>query len=1797
MEETVNLVSDSGARVWIPHADKVWEPAELKEDYAPSKNTLQVITKAKELKSLTIKNEESLPPLRNPSILVGGNDLTSLSYLHEPAVLHNLQVRFCEQRNIYTYCGIILVAINPYNEVPIYDIDTIRAYRGQTMGDLDPHIFAVAEEAYTKLEREQKDQSIIVSGESGAGKTMSAKYTMRYFATIAVGANASETQVEKKVLASSPIMEAMGNAKTTRNDNSSRFGKFIELHFNKHFHICGASFRTYLLEKSRVVNQSQGERNYHIFYQLCAARQDLPDLHLDDQSEFHYLNHGSLENIDGRDDYESYQETINALRMLGFSAEERDSISGRKIDNQPDREGCLIHERDKHLKILTDLLDIDAENLREWLCTRKIVSARETFLKPMSVLEAQAARDALAKYIYAELFNWIVFILNYGLQADGSKHKFIGVLDIYGFETFETNSFEQFCINYANEKLQQQFNLHVFKLEQEEYITEGIEWKMITFYDNQPCIDLIEAKLGILDLLNEECRMPKGTDGSWTEKLYTKCAKYSHFGKAKFGRSAFTVHHFAAKVEYESDGFLEKNRDTVIEEQINVIKLSKNKLINRLFCTDTQKQLTVPGTKVKITASRPLPASQKIHKKTIGSQFRDSLNSLMTILNSTTPYYIRCIKPNDNKKKFEYNPQRAAQQLRACGVLETIRISAQGFPSRWSYNEFYSRYRVLIKFKDINRTNMQKTCECILKNYIKNEDMYQFGRTKIFFRASQVAYLEKLRGDRLRKCCNILQKTVRAFIARKKFLRIKKSIILIQNYGRGYLGRRLATTIRRERAAVTIGKHVRGWLVRRRYQELRKCVTRIQTYGRGYLARIRYLQLKYNAKAIIIQKYWRSWLARKEIDQRRRHIVVCQAAIRRFLARRQYKKLKIEARSIEHVKALNKGLENKIISLQQKIDLLQKNNNSLEKSNNNHTKEIKELKNKLINFRALEIEIKNLDTLLIEKNKNLDKLEKQLKTERDEKMDLIQQREEILKEKESENQERIKLLQEIENYKELIRNNEKNAEMQLVTRIEEERQLIFQDQDNDRKAYQKILQEYHDLEQHCEELEKQLSVRPGSHQRNNSDLSNIDLPEDFGYGSVRSGSSTSTNRERLDIEGITESRTPPPIIDDSKINSEEIVDIGILLKLQHKLAEVEKEKNRIQKRLDELESSPRVEEAEKAARDSFKLSEYEMQNSTLKAQLIELQNSINENEAYPHLIEQLRLTQDELDRKSDEIIQLKAVLASQTNNMKIIANSKNRLGEYINEDGELALAYETQKMINKQLELELQDEKLKSKTYEREFKLEMEQLREDNNRQQRILAANLSSNPNSQNEIYLQHEVTRLTTENLALHDKCDKLTDTIKKWKRQNQYLIKRLKNAGIELDNTVIEMEMEDKTRKSSNPTTRRISTVKKQDKEYMGMFSFQLGEEGEIMKKLVIQLKPRTAMGLLPCLPAYIVFMCVRYTDYTNNEEKVKNLFSAFSNSVKKVIKKRNDDFETNVLWFANTLRLLNNMKQYSGEKAFQQKNTPRQNEKCLRNFDLSEYRQVLSDIAIWIFQASIRCFTKKVQPLIVQAILEHEEIKGLNRNIPGSGTNNESTPSPRETPTALLEHELNLRYKILHFYGVDHEIIPQIFKQVFYFICSCSVNNLLLRKELCHWSKGIEIRHNLSQIEMWIKDKNLDESCIEVLQPIIQAALLLQARKEDEKDVINICDMCDALTGLQICKLLSLYTPVDEFEKRIPTSFIENVQKELHKRSKPDEPLMMDTKYQYPTRFSFNPSEICLENVEIPEILNLQMLEKM
>ncbi|XP_051776611.1 unconventional myosin-Va isoform X2 [Erpetoichthys calabaricus] len=1864
------------ARVWIPDAEDVWKSAKLLKDYKQGDKLLRLeLEDGKVVEHQLDPRTMNLPHLRNPDILVGENDLTALSYLHEPAVLHNLKVRFIDSKLIYTYCGIVLVAINPYETLPIYGTDIINAYSGQNMGDMDPHIFAVAEEAYKQMARDERNQSIIVSGESGAGKTVSAKYAMRYFAT--VSGSESEANVEEKVLASNPIMESIGNAKTTRNDNSSRFGKYIEIGFDKRYRIIGANMRTYLLEKSRVVFQADEERNYHIFYQLCASS-NLPELKvlkLVNANNFHYTKQGRSPVIDGVDDAKELINTRNAFTLLGINDSYQMGIFrvlaailhlGNVEIKDRDADSSIIPPNNAHLTVFCDLMGVTYQDMSHWLCHKKLITATETYIKPFPKLQAINARDALAKHIYAKLFSWIVDHVNKALHATVKQHSFIGVLDIYGFETFEINSFEQFCINYANEKLQQQFNMHVFKLEQEEYMKEEIPWTLIDFYDNQPCINLIEAKLGILDLLDEECRMPKGTDDTWAQKLYnTHLNKCDLFQKPRLSNRAFIIQHFADKVEYQCEGFLEKNKDTVYEEQIHVLKLSKFELLVELFQDEEQSVSPMEaqtGARTRLSV-KPLKArasqTSREHKKTVGHQFRNSLQLLMETLNATTPHYVRCIKPNDYKYPFTFDPRRAVQQLRACGVLETIRISAAGFPSRWTYQEFFSRYRVLMKQKDV-LSDRKLTCRNVLEKLIKDKDKYQFGKTKIFFRAGQVAYLEKLRADKLRAACIRIQKTIRCWLLRKKYLRMRSAAITIQRHVRGYQARCLAKFLRRTRAAITIQKFQRMYVARQRYRRMQDAALVIQCILRGYVARQKYQQMVREHKAVIIQKMVRGWLARQWYKRSLEAIVYLQCCVRRMRAKRELKKLKIEARSVEHYKKLNIGMENKIMQLQRKVDEQHKDNKNLQDRltnlENTYSSESEKLRNEVDRLRSTEEEARvnsNRITSLLEE---LAKLKKDLEETQREKKTIEEYADKYKLETEqlvSELKEQNTLLKtEKEDLNRLILEQAQEMKEKMEKALVEETKQIECELNEERSRYQNLLTEHLHLEARYEDLKEEMTLtmvipKPG-HRRTDSTHSSNE--SEYTYNSEFAERDEEASRGPEDVP-----KAP--------------LDMSLFLKLQKRVTELEQDKQSLQNELDRKEEQiHRIKATEEEQRnrargaeleyESLKRQELESENKKLKNDLNELRKVLSEkptaaisapgSPAYKVLLDQLNSSNEELEVRKEEVLILRSQLVSQKEAMqhketmteamfyaedlqkmkdsgeitqaylglKEVNRSPPKDYHELNEDGELWMVYEGLKETNRLLESQLQSQR---KGYENEVEVlrgELQSLKEENNRQQQLLAQNLQLPPEARIEASLQHEITRLTNENLYfeelyaedprkyqfyrislyqriidLMEQLEKQDKTVRKLKKQLKLFAKKIGEMGVfnQMENVSPGQIVDEPIRPVNIP---------RKEKDFQGMFEYKKDDEVKLVKNLILELKPRgVAVNLIPGLPAYILFMCLRHADYLNDDQKVRSLLTSTINGIKKILKKRGDDFETVSFWLSNTCRFLHCLKQYSGEEGFMKHNTTRQNEHCLTNFDLAEYRQVLSDLAIQIYQQLVKVMDSILQPMIVSGMLEHETIQGVSGVKPTGLRKRTSSIADEGTYTLdSILRQLSAFHSTMCQHGMDPELIKQVVKQMFYIIGAVTLNNLLLRKDMCSWSKGMNIRYNVSQLEEWLRDKNLMTSgAKETLEPLIQAAQLLQVKKKTDEDAEAICSMCNALSTAQIVKVLNLYTPVNEFEERVSVTFIRTIQIRLRDRKESPQ-LLMDSKQIFPVTFPFNPSSLSLETIQIPTSLNLGFLTR-
>uniref|UniRef100_A0A8C3EFU9 Myosin VB n=1 Tax=Corvus moneduloides TaxID=1196302 RepID=A0A8C3EFU9_CORMO len=1821
-------------RVWIPDPDDVWRSAEIIKDYKEGDKSLQLKLEDETLYEYPIDLQgNELPFLRNPDILVGQNDLTALSYLHEPAVLHNLKVRFLESNHIYTYCGIVLVAINPYEQLPIYEQDVIYAYSGQNMGDMDPHIFAVAEEAYKQMAREEKNQSIIVSGESGAGKTVSAKYAMRFFAT--VGGSASETNIEAKVLASSPIMEAIGNAKTTRNDNSSRFGKYIQIGFDKRFHIIGANMRTYLLEKSRVVFQVRSCGAFSFFFLLGAVFQEFNSLAC--AEDFFYTSQGGDTSIDGVDDADDFEKTRHAFTLLGVKESHQMIIfriiaailhlGNLEIQGERDGEACSVSSEDEHLSNFCSLLGVEHSQMQHWLCHRKLVTTAETYVKSMSLHQVVNARNALAKHIYAQLFNWIVQHINKALHTTVKQHSFIGVLDIYGFETFEVNSFEQFCINYANEKLQQQFNSHVFKLEQEEYMKEEIPWTLIDFYDNQPCIDLIEAKLGILDLLDEECKVPKGTDQNWAQKLYDRHAASQHFQKPRMSNTSFIVLHFADKVEYQSEGFLEKNRDTVYEEQINILKASKYQMVADLF----QEEDTVPTTavgkgapRISVRSARPaFKAANKEHRKTVGHQFRNSLHLLMETLNATTPHYVRCIKPNDEKLPFKFDPKRAVQQLRACGVLETIRISAAGFPSRWSYPDFFNRYRVLMNKRDLSKNDKRQICQTLLEDLIKDPDKFQFGRTKIFFRAGQVAYLEKLRADKFRAATIMIQKTVRGWLQRTKYQRLRRATLVLQRYARGCLARRLAEHLRRTRAAIILQKQYRMLRIRRAFQRIQDLPPGTPPGGSLH---------EESLYIYFCDKYVRGWLARVRFRRLRAAAVVLQCHLRRLRAQRQLRALRIEARSAQHLKKLNIGMENKVVQLQRKVDEQNKEykllNEQLSMLTSAHSSEVEKLKKELQQYQQSQ---RGDDNQLLSLQGEMEQLRMELEKahgEREVIEDSHGKEKDLLRKRISDLEEENALLK--QEKEELNRRILCQSEDEFARNTVEENIQMKKELEEERSRYQNLVKEYSSLEQRYDNLRDEMTIikqAPG-HRRNPSNQSSLE--SDSNNPSICTSEIGDTEDVIQQVEEVGMEKAA--------------MDMTLFLKLQKRVRELELERKKLQTQLEkkeqERQKSQVIEtktqvtpEHEDFAYNSLKRQELESENKKLKNELNELRKAIADHatqnnssndmrDSYNLLLNQLKSANEELEVRKEEVLILRSQImkaAQQKDmgkNMESISpnaswpnsdrhvdqedaieayqgmcetNRKTEDWGYLNEDGELGLAYQGLKQVARLLEAQLQDQRREHEEEMEALRNQVDLMQEELEKQQQAFLQTLQLSPEVQVEFGLQQEITRLTNENLDLKELLEKLEKNEKKLKKQLKIYMKKIQD--FEASQTMVPVE------RRSHERNMQVA-VQRKEKDFQGMLEYYKEDEPLLIRNLITDLKPQAVSATVPCLPAYILYMCIRHADYINDDQKVHSLLTSTINGVKKVLKKHHDDFEMTSFWLANTCRLLHCLKQYSGEEGFMTQNTAKQNEHCLKNFDLTEYRQVLGHLSIQIYQQLINIAGGILQPMIVPAVLENESIQGLSSVKPMGYRKYSSAVAEGDSSYSLDEmiRQLNTFHSIMCDQGLDPEIIQQVFKQLFYMINAVALNNLLLRKDVCSWSTGMQLRFNISQLEEWLRGKNLQQSgAAQTLEPLIQAAQLLQLKKKTSEDAEAICSLCTSLTTQQIVKILNLYTPVNEFEERVTVAFIRNIQKHLQERNDPPQ-LLLDFKHMFPVLFPFNPSAITMDSIHLPASLNLDFLNK-
>ncbi|KAM4047997.1 unconventional myosin-XIX isoform 2-T2 [Anomaloglossus baeobatrachus] len=761
------------------------------------------------------------------------DDLTKVNPVTPEIVLKCLQARYTADV-FYTYAGCTVVAVNPFQPVDkLYSVGIMKEYHTASHPQNGkPHIFTVAEQAYRNVQNRINpiNQSIIVTGESGAGKTWTTRCLMKFYTAIAPaniiqGSNKMLERIESRVLDSNPVLEAFGNACTLRNNNSSRFGKYIQLQLNSLQQITGASIQTYLLESTRVAHQNVSERNFHIFYQIVkgASRHDREQWDLPENAKFSWLPHSEKQLED------CFESTKTAMLHLGIEISVQNNIfkilSGllhmgniHFSDPLDESQACeMVNASKEFANSASNLLQLPPDLLLERLCFRTITAGKQVFKKPCKKSECETRRDCLAKTIYARLFDWLVSAINESIRSESGTWKhFLGLLDVYGFESFPQNSLEQLCINYANEKLQQHFVSHYMKAQQDEYASEGLEWSFISYQDNKRCVELIEGSpVSVFSLLNEECRLNRPSDSLQLQsRLEVNLSQNACFGRDKFSKSPnFVISHYAGKVTYQIEEMAEKNKDPVPPELIQLLQETKDSLLQKVFPLVGTNHVNVG-------------AHNRISAVTVVSKFKGSLENLMNILHETTPHYIRCIKPNMDCKAMVFRNEEVLSQLEACGIVETIHISAAGFPIRISFQSFVKRYEVITSYKhsiamekkkmrkntsqdtlvvdeDELRLKSQNILQVVLsKLHPSSNTLAHCGTTKVFLTHFMVDVLEKQRAGAL-----------------------SERALIIQRCWRQYRHRKLT---RQRRAAITIQAAIRSWLTRKHIEKIKKAASVIK---------------------------------------------------------------------------------------------------------------------------------------------------------------------------------------------------------------------------------------------------------------------------------------------------------------------------------------------------------------------------------------------------------------------------------------------------------------------------------------------------------------------------------------------------------------------------------------------------------------------------------------------------------------------------------------------------------------------------------------------------------------------------------------------------------------------------------------------------------------------------------------------------------------------------------------------------------------------------------------------------------
>eukprot|EP00397_Hematodinium_sp_SG-2012_P000521 GEMP01000522.1.p1 GENE.GEMP01000522.1~~GEMP01000522.1.p1 ORF type:complete len:1700 (+),score=383.46 GEMP01000522.1:143-5242(+) len=946
-----------GALIWIKDDETVWRAAEI-----ISVGDAEIIVKAMDTNDQILVKTGDPIFLRNTDLysadgLIVLDDLTQLTHLHEPAVLHSLQMRF-DTDKIYTFTGPILIAVNPFKNIHgIYDLETLKSFITTRVVQQKPHVFSIANSAFRGVCDRQTAQTVLISGESGAGKTETTKFVMKFLALAGAGEE-GVTQVERQVLESNPLLEAFGNARTLRNDNSSRFGKFIELQFmpvkkqakieegqpGVHNRLCGARIHTYLLERVRITEQQEGERNYHVFYQLCAgaaafasekqeyhfpqiikssAAPDEKKMIIDmkglrDHSNFRFLNFSSCYALKDVDDVEQFERTISAMKTIGIQPSEIQNImyctsavlnlgNSELVAPPGNSEGSSISAASrKDFDTVAELIGKKPEELESALCHKTIVTREGRLRSPIKIAEACDGRDALARNLYGLMFLRIVARANETIGFLENVSLFVGVLDIFGFECFKVNSFEQLCINFTNERLQQFFNNFVFKLEEKLYQEEGIPWDPLDFPDNEDSVNLLGvARTGIFAMLDEECVVPQGSDQGFVNKLKKTHETHRRFDTIKTKQSWFVVKHFAGPVPYSSDGFLVKNKDQLSLDVIDAMKMSSNPWFAELFLTNPKFQ--------EDEKEKGAMAGRKKKVLTVSSEFKDQLNSLMEMVRGTDPHFIRCIKPNPFNLPDVYDRPSVCEQLRYGGVLQVVQVSRAGYPVRFQHKEAWDDFRMLLPKEDAARLKQKTDIVGRVKEQFsllgkmynlrgadKNQEAvtWAVGKTMVFFK--QCAY-EALSGERLdlrSSCATKIQAPFRRYRQLKLFAFWKLCAVHFQALMRTKLARDKFDVMRQHKAATKLQVFFRSKLVRVRFLATIRKAVRIQSRIRGVLARVRTKKLRIHRAATKIQARWLAWQERRVYVVFLRGIKRAQIRFRVNTAKGQMRQRKDDARDL-----------------------------------------------------------------------------------------------------------------------------------------------------------------------------------------------------------------------------------------------------------------------------------------------------------------------------------------------------------------------------------------------------------------------------------------------------------------------------------------------------------------------------------------------------------------------------------------------------------------------------------------------------------------------------------------------------------------------------------------------------------------------------------------------------------------------------------------------------------------------------------------------------------------------------------